>query len=203
MQEAASMAASAGVPVWFEPVSVPKAARAAGSLHLLEYISPNAAELVSISEALAAGKSSLPQHGSEQPSAGQNSETAGRKRVMELWHHIKRVLSAGPRNIVLTLGADGAALCTLGYVLPSALQACFNLCKEKSLLGRTKRALMWSFTFIMTMQCTWEQRQGSVYTCGPSSAGEYERGRRLPGCRLLLGPAEGAGCPSQLSLMAW
>ena len=114
MQEAAGMAAAAGVPVWFEPVSVPKAARAAGTLHLLDYISPNAAELIAISEALTSDKGSLPEHGSQQADAELGSETAGKARVMELRHHIMRVLNAGARNIVLTLGAEGAALCTLG-----------------------------------------------------------------------------------------
>ena len=126
MQKAASMAAAAGVPVWFEPVSVPKAARAAGTLHLLEYISPNAAELIAISEALAPGESSLPQHGGEHASAGLGSETAGSRRLMDLRHHIKRVLDAGAKHIVLTLGADGAALCTLRYTLSSAPCACYS-----------------------------------------------------------------------------
>ena len=189
------MAAAAGVPVWFEPVSVPKAAQAAGSLHLLEYISPNAAELVSLSEALAPGKSSLPQHGSEQSPAELGSKTAGRKRVMELWRHITRVLKAGAKNIVLTLGADGAALCTLGYASLPAVQYYFILSDYVSLLWRNVWALVIVFTFIVTTQCSREQRQGSVHARSAGSAGECERGRRLPGCRLLLGPAEGAGCP--------
>ena len=111
------MAAAVRVPTWFEPVSVPKAARAAGALHLLEYISPNAAELVSISEALASDQSTLQhqrQHQAEQSKEGPQLETAGKWGVMKLRHHIKRVLDAGVKSIVLTLGADGAALCTLG-----------------------------------------------------------------------------------------
>ena len=116
VQEAASMAAAARVPTWFEPVSVPKAARAAGALHLLECISPNAAELISISEALASDQSTEQyqrQHQAEQSKEEPKLETTGEGRVMKLRHHIKRVLDAGVKSIVLTLGSDGAALCTL------------------------------------------------------------------------------------------
>ncbi len=116
------MAAAAGVPVWFEPVSAPKAARAAGTLHLLDYISPNAVELIAISEGLAPDKGSLTEQCDQQGHATLGPETAGSRRVMELRHHIKRVLDAGARNIVLTLGADGAALCTLRYAV--LLSAC-------------------------------------------------------------------------------
>ena len=124
VQEAASMAAAAGVPVWFEPVSVPKAARAVGTLHLLDYISPNAAELIAISEALPSDKGSLPEHWDQQGGATLGPETAGKALVKGLQHHIKRVLDAGARNVVLTLGADGAALCTHGYApLPLASHA--------------------------------------------------------------------------------
>lgn len=136
MQEAASIAAAAGVRVWFEPVSVPKAARVAGALHLLDYISPNAAELISMSEAVRQrGSAQAPQqpetskhwssegqradqqmrqqlHQQQQPEDCSGSGTAGRRRVLELQQHIGRVLDAGVKRIVLTLGADGAAICS-------------------------------------------------------------------------------------------
>lgn len=126
------MAAAARVPVWFEPVSVPKAGRVAGALHVLEYISPNAAELIAISEAVArqhlsrSGQISQDQMRQEQYGGqqqvgerlqrfrlDQEEVTAGGRKVMELEHHLKRVLEAGIRSIVLTLGADGAAICSL------------------------------------------------------------------------------------------
>ena len=129
------MAAAAGVQLWFEPVSVPKAARVAGALHLLDYISPNAAELVSISEAIRQrGSAQAPQqpetgnhrspegqHVSQearhqvhekQSEDGSGSGTAGRKRVLELQQHIWRVLDTGVRRVILTLGAEGAAICS-------------------------------------------------------------------------------------------
>ena len=129
------MAAAAEVQVWFEPVSVPKAARVAGALHLLDYISPNAAELVSISEAItqrgSAQAQQRPETGKHRSAEGQRadeemrqqlhrqppedcsgSRTAGRRRVLELQQHIWRVLDAGVKRIVLTLGTDGAAICS-------------------------------------------------------------------------------------------
>lgn len=129
------MAAAAGVQVWFEPVSVPKAARAADALHLLDYISPNAAELVSMSEAIRQRRSAQAQQQPEtgkhrrcgeqhvdqeirqqiyekEPEEGSGSGTAGRRRVLDLQQHIWRVLDAGVKRIVLTLGADGAAICS-------------------------------------------------------------------------------------------
>ena len=123
------MAAAAGVPVWFEPVSVPKSVRAAAALHLLQYISPNAAELIAISEAICLKDDSLASkktHSTEYGESNTRQGTAGKEKVMELKHHIKRVLDAGVGNIVLTLGADGAALCTLRYALPhNTLEAFF------------------------------------------------------------------------------
>ena len=129
------MAAAAGVRVWFEPVSVPKAARVAGALHLLDYISPNAAELVSMSEIVSLQGSAQalqhPETGKHKRSEGQRadqqmrqqlyeqqpedcpgSRTAGRRRILELQQHIWRVLNAGVKRIILTLGADGAAICS-------------------------------------------------------------------------------------------
>ena len=122
------MAAAAGVPAWFEPVSVPKSVRAAAALHLLQYISPNAAELIAISEAICLEDDSQPSrrtHTTEHRESNRQG-TAGQRKVMELKHHIKRVLDAGVGNIVLTLGAEGAALCTLRYAIPhNTLQAFF------------------------------------------------------------------------------
>jgi sugar/nucleoside kinase (ribokinase family) len=123
------MAATAGVPAWFEPVSVPKAERAAAALHLLQYISPNAAELIALSEAICLKDDSQPSRSTHTTDHRESNRqgTAGRREVMELKHHVKRVLDAGVGNIVLTLGAEGAALCTLRYAIPhDTLQAFFS-----------------------------------------------------------------------------
>ena len=46
------MAYTAHVPVWFEPVSVPKAVRASKVLKWLSYTSPNAHELIAMAGAV-------------------------------------------------------------------------------------------------------------------------------------------------------
>ena len=46
------MAHAAHVPVWFEPVSVPKSVRASGVLNCITYISPNAHELIAMAVAV-------------------------------------------------------------------------------------------------------------------------------------------------------
>lgn len=50
-------AAAADVPVFLEPVSVPKSARAAGSLRHVTFVTPNADELVAIAEEVRACRS--------------------------------------------------------------------------------------------------------------------------------------------------
>ncbi len=46
------MAHAANVPVWFEPVSVPKSVRASRVLNCITYISPNAHELIAMAVAI-------------------------------------------------------------------------------------------------------------------------------------------------------
>ncbi len=46
------MAHAAKVPVWFEPVSVPKSVRASRVLNCITYISPNAHELIAMAVAI-------------------------------------------------------------------------------------------------------------------------------------------------------
>ena len=52
LQAGCEMAHAAGVPVWFEPVSVPKAVRATKVLKWLSYTSPNAHELIAMAAAI-------------------------------------------------------------------------------------------------------------------------------------------------------
>lgn len=52
VQAACRVTDAAGVPVWFEPVSVPKAVRATKVLSCLTYVSPNAHELIAMAVAL-------------------------------------------------------------------------------------------------------------------------------------------------------
>lgn len=136
LQAVAEMAAERGVPLWFEPVSVPKAVRATGALHRLHYVSPNAEELVAMAGAVrsVSGMPPLPEpglattsdagdrNGEGQPrlpeasGSGRGCDDAVaevRRRVGELAPHLCTVLGAGVRNVVLTLGCLGAAWCTL------------------------------------------------------------------------------------------
>eukprot|EP00873_Tetraselmis_striata_P029045 jgi/Tetstr1/449309/TSEL_003824.t1 len=104
----AEMASSAGVPVWFEPVSVAKAARAAGCLRHLAIVSPNQAELRAM--ALAAGFPELHGAGAE----GKAGET-GREfeaQLHALAPYAGWLLGRGVGAVVLTLGAAGAAVLT-------------------------------------------------------------------------------------------
>ncbi|DBB09048.1 TPA: hypothetical protein ACH3X3_007672 [Trebouxia sp. C0006] len=52
LEAACHMARAANVPVWFEPVSVPKSVRASRVLNCITYISPNAHELIAMAVAI-------------------------------------------------------------------------------------------------------------------------------------------------------
>lgn len=122
------------MPVWFEPVSVPKSVRATRLLSLLDYVSPNERELAAMAAAArqqeqqrqqqqqqrvgGAGSSDEQRHGSAPAThtaaaaalpAAATAEAALRSMLPD----IVTLLRAGVRHVVLTLGADGAALCTL------------------------------------------------------------------------------------------
>lgn len=79
MQEASQLASTGGVPIWYEPVSAPKAARAVSALHMMDYISPNASELVSLAKALDAATQQQPRqtHGTAQQGRPQHRASMG------------------------------------------------------------------------------------------------------------------------------
>ena len=130
-QEACSIAAGAGRPVWFEPVSASKAVRATRVLGALSYVSPNQAELLAMAEALWAQEQQQQQQQHEQQSRGRPGSSDERSmqppgllaghggtkpaegQLRALRPHLAAVLGAGTRHVVLTLGTQGAALCTL------------------------------------------------------------------------------------------
>jgi len=71
------------VPIWFEPVSVPKSVRANKVLSCLTYVSPNAHELISIAVAID------PEHNAEvanklllQMAAGSDLSAAGQLHLL-------------------------------------------------------------------------------------------------------------------------
>ncbi|KAG2422599.1 hypothetical protein HXX76_010381 [Chlamydomonas incerta] len=135
-------AAAARVPVFIEPVSVPKAARLAGALPYATFVSPNAGELMSMADEVRrrAGLPLLPrpQLADDSPAPGSSSGSssdaasgsgaeggraeggggvAGREPVVELLRQLAAfaevVLLQGTLCVVLTLGSLGAALITL------------------------------------------------------------------------------------------
>ena len=103
VQEAASIASDAGVPVWYEPTSVPKSSRALPILRNITFTSPNAKELVAMANGLraAGGLAALPVSagmaevslddppGSPTGSSGQGMV---RLRLQALLPHIKTLL---------------------------------------------------------------------------------------------------------------
>lgn len=128
------------MPVWFEPVSVPKSVRATRLLSLLSYVSPNERELAAM--AAAARQQRGPAGGDwQQLSAAAAHATypaaaaadPAEAAVRSMLPDIATLLLAGVQHVVLTLGADGAALCTLaagrravtGVFGRTALAACF------------------------------------------------------------------------------
>lgn len=114
LEAACKLASDAGVPIWFEPVSIAKAIRATGLLKSITFVSPNEAELIAMAEAL------HPRIAMAGPAAKQvgSKEGSGLKSVsdildQELQRSIREVLEAGVKYVVLTLGSQGAVLCSI------------------------------------------------------------------------------------------
>ena len=103
--------------IWFEPVSVPKSTRATAVLSQLDFTSPNAAELRTMAAAARQQQERSAHRSSdrkpcESPCACATGGSAERE-LHALLPDIRTLLAAGVRHIVLTLGAEGAALCRL------------------------------------------------------------------------------------------
>lgn len=112
LEAACHVAYASGVPIWFEPVSVPKAVRATRVLECLTYISPNAHELIAMAVA------TDPAHNSEvasklllQMAAGSGMSAAGQLHLLAPF--LMSVLKAGVKHVMLTMGSQGAAVCSL------------------------------------------------------------------------------------------
>ena len=101
--------------VWFEPVSVAKAVRATAILHLLDFVSPNAAELRAMAGALRGGDAarSAADSRKEQPT-GWSSFNSPQEALASLAPDISAVLDAGVANIILTIGELGVLICGVG-----------------------------------------------------------------------------------------
>ncbi|GLC33240.1 hypothetical protein PLESTB_000355700 [Pleodorina starrii] len=127
-------AARARVPVFLEPVSVPKAARLVPALSYATFVSPNAAELMSMADEVRRAarlpllpRPVLPDDSGERSSSGGSGSKGGTggggggREPSELVEELLRQLAAfaevllaqGTSCVVLTLGSLGAALVTL------------------------------------------------------------------------------------------
>ncbi|PSC67542.1 pseudouridine kinase isoform X1 [Micractinium conductrix] len=162
LEEACRQAAAAGVPIWFEPVSVPKSERAVALLPALAYISPNEKELAAMAAAArrrqqqaqagkqrgqgsgggggggggrsccggcagccctagrpaaarqpAAGSAAAAAAGSATATGATAAAAGAEAQLRSQLPDLATLLLAGVRHVVLTLGADGAALCSL------------------------------------------------------------------------------------------
>ena len=202
-QEACRQAAAAGVPVWFEPVSVPKSVRATGLLSLLSYVSPNERELAAM--AAAARQQRGPAGGDWQqlsaaahaPSPAAAAADPAEAAVRSMLPDIATLLLAGVQHVVLTLGADGAALCTLaagrravtGVFGRTALAAC--CCHDYALV---RLALQLAS---IRLPNTLRASLSPPCSRSPARAARYgrqlQRRRRLPGGGLLVWAGTGPG----------
>ena len=112
LQAACKLAALHRIPIWFEPVSASKAARAVSIMHCIDYISPNEQELIALANALSPQECRFCSVDSSKEVAI-CQECGIAEVVKRLRSHIGWILRHGVRNIVLTAGASGAAVCTL------------------------------------------------------------------------------------------
>ena len=113
-------------------MSAAKAVRATRVLGTQAFVSPNQAELVAMAEALWAQQQQQTEEGGGRPSSGSSESSSNSRRqppdtpadqstssssaeeqLRGLRPHLAAVLGAGTRHVVLTLGGQGAALCTL------------------------------------------------------------------------------------------
>ncbi|KAG6556246.1 hypothetical protein Mapa_002187 [Marchantia paleacea] len=113
---ACKLASNADVPVWFEPVSVAKSVRATDCLSAIAYISPNEAELVAMANAL------HPTHFSSQKRRGSmylvtTGDRMSRNNAFAVIYKMKdcirKLLHAGVKYVVLTVGSVGAVWCSM------------------------------------------------------------------------------------------
>ncbi|GAB2246698.1 hypothetical protein Droror1_Dr00006580 [Drosera rotundifolia] len=102
-------AADAGVPVWFEPVSVAKSRRVAAVAKYVTFASPNETELLAMANAVTGGNGVLP--------VRRNLDNA-KFSIETLFGTLKPAISVllerGIKFVIVTLGSDGVFLCSRG-----------------------------------------------------------------------------------------
>ncbi|XP_074285804.1 pseudouridine kinase [Silene latifolia] len=120
LQASCQMAADLDVPVWFEPVSVAKSKRIASIASHITFASPNEHELIAMANALTREDSFYP---IQKDKTGASIEAL----FKELKPAILVLLQKGIKYVLVTLGPDGAILCSQSG--PSCLRECLkNTC---------------------------------------------------------------------------
>ncbi|CAL9073528.1 pseudouridine kinase-like [Musa acuminata AAA Group] len=103
---ACQIAAAAGIPVWFEPVSVKKSTRIATVVNYITCASPNEKELIAMANALSSRK---------QFKFHCESTKGQRQSVESLFQMLKPaicfLLDKGIKLLIVTLGPEGVFLC--------------------------------------------------------------------------------------------
>ena len=92
VQETCRLAAASQRPVWFEPVSAPKASRASGCLHLLTYASPNIEELVAMATAIAASRCQHPSQSMPSLSIVQEEVSLVRVFILAMLAQVRQIM---------------------------------------------------------------------------------------------------------------
>ncbi|XP_021732109.1 uncharacterized protein LOC110698912 [Chenopodium quinoa] len=120
LEASCRMAAAFDVPVWFEPVSVAKSKRVAAIANYITFASPNEHELVAMAN-------SLSNENRFSPIQRDQNKTSVESLFKELKPAIIVLLQKGIKYVLVTLGPDGAFLCSGSG--PSDLRECLKSTK--------------------------------------------------------------------------
>ncbi|KAL2927476.1 Pseudouridine kinase [Bienertia sinuspersici] len=123
LEASCRMSADLDVPVWFEPVSVTKSKRVAGIAKYITFASPNEHELIAMANSLSNDNRFRPIQ-KDQDKTKNSIESI----FKELKPAILLLLKKGIKYVLVTLGPDGAFLCSRGG--PSDLKQCLNGSKK-------------------------------------------------------------------------
>ncbi|KAL9231623.1 hypothetical protein vseg_006825 [Gypsophila vaccaria] len=119
LRASCKMAADFDVPVWFEPVSVAKSKRVASIANYITFASPNEHELIAMANALSHENSFHPIQ-----RAGDKTNASIEAMFKELKPAILVLLQKGIKYVLVTLGPDGAILCSQSGL--SCLRECLS-----------------------------------------------------------------------------
>ncbi|CAD5315028.1 unnamed protein product [Arabidopsis thaliana] len=107
LEASCKLAAESSVPVWFEPVSVTKSQRIASIAKYVTIVSPNQDELIAMANALCAKNLFHPFRSDENKLSIEDMFRALKPAILVL-------LKNGVKVVIVTLGSNGALLCSKG-----------------------------------------------------------------------------------------